>query len=91
MKLKRGISLLISLVTFAALTFSLPQPAYTAKKKKLTRRPKTTRALSSKKEEAQKIQKEIAKKKERVKKVIKKEESTLSMIENIDTLLEEAS
>ena len=46
----------------AIFTFSLPQPAYTASKKKLTRRNK---ALTLKKQEAQKIQKELEQKKKR--------------------------
>ncbi len=37
MKWKRGILFLISFVTLAVFAFSLPQPAYTASKKKLTR------------------------------------------------------
>jgi len=81
MKWKRGISFFISFATLAVFTFSLPQPAYTASKKKLTRR---NRALTSKKLKAKEIQKELQQKKARVKEVIKKERSTLSRIEDID-------
>ncbi|GBE04235.1 murein hydrolase activator EnvC precursor [bacterium BMS3Abin09] len=81
MKRKRWISFLVSFITLAVLAFSLPQPAYTASKKKLTRRNKT---LTSKKQEAKNIQKDLKQKKEKVKEVIKKERSILSRIENID-------
>lgn len=84
MRLKRWTTLLISLITMASLTLSLPDPAYSANKKKLTRRSRTTKALTSKKQEAKEIQKEIEQKKARVKEVIKKEESTISMLEDID-------
>ena len=81
MKWKRGTSFLFSFITLAVFALSLPQPAYTTSKKKLTRR---NRALTSKKLEAKEIQKELQQKKERVKEVIKKEKSTLSRIEDID-------
>ena len=81
MKWKRGISFLVSFVTLAVFAFSLPQPAYTASKKKLTRRHKT---LTSKKQEAKIIQLELEQKKKKVKEVIKKERSILSRIEDID-------
>lgn len=81
MKWKRGILFFVSFVTLAVFTFSLPQPAYTASKKKLTRRHKT---LTSKKQEAKIIQLELEQKKKKVKEVIKKERSILSRIEDID-------
>ena len=81
MKRKRGILFLVSLITLAVFALSLPQPAYTISKKKLTRRNKT---LKTKKLEAKEIQKELKQKKEKVQEVIKKEQSILSRIETID-------
>ncbi len=81
MKWTRWTTFFISFITLAVFTLSLPQPAHTASKKKLTRRNKT---LTLKKQEAKEIQKELQQKKERVKAVIKKEKSILSRLEDID-------